>query len=504
MAESSSAETSRIDYTARDYSAILAEMIAYAQRTFPEWSGADKAATLERVLMEGFAFQMDKYNYYLDAAGKEAFLQTAVLPSSVYRHASMLGYKPDVPHAATGRVVVASEATQLDDVVLPIGTQFTTDFIDELDAPLIYESDAEATVPANGGSATVHVVEGRTVGLTELLINRNTADEQTVKTEYMGTASGGANLTVSLAESPVLLDSIRVWVEDETDAVEWQKVDDLLDYGPDARVFAVTTSTAGVTRIIFGDGIRGVRPDLGLSLYCFYRVGGGTRGNIAAGLIKDLTSGYDGLYIASSSAMTDGRDAETLTSIRRNAPRVNRIQDRAVALRDYEDLALSIQGVAKSSAIGNTTSQVTVFLMGQSNFAPADDLITGTERYLQQRASIGVRVIVNAGTLVPVQVGTEADPVVLGVYPNFRAADVLLAGKQAIQTLLSDVNTDFGATLPASRAYRVLDEIPGVEFVKIPLFARIDSVQVGAQDILCRDWEIPAQGDTFIVTDGGI
>lgn len=506
MAESDSnaADTSRVDYTSRDYVSIVAEMVAYAQRTFPEWTGADKKATLERVLLEAFAFEMDKYNYYLDAAAREAFLQTAVLPSSIYRHASMLGYKPDVAHASTGRVVVASEETQQEDVVLPIGTQFSTDFIEELDEPLLFETDAEAIVPATGGSATVHVVQGYTAGRTDLLINRNTQDETTVKAESLGASSGAANQVYALRESPVLRDSIRVWVEDETNVTEWQLVTDLLDYASDARVFKVTTSTKGVTSIVFGDGLRGARPDLGLNVYAYYRVGGGTSGNLASGMIKDLVNGYDGLYVASSSAMTDGRDAETLQSVRANAVRVNRVQDRAVALRDYRDLALSIQGVAKASALGNTTSQVTVFTMGQDNYPTADDLVNTVERYLQARASIGVRVIVNSGSLVPVQAGTEDDPIVLGVYDNFRASDVLLKGKQALQTVLSDDETSFGMTLPVSRIFRVLDEIPGVEYVKIPLFARADSVQVGAQDIVCRIWEIPAQGDTYMVTDGGI
>jgi hypothetical protein len=479
-------------------------MVDYAQRTFPEWTGADKKATLERVLLEAFAFEMDKYNYYLDAAAKEAFLATAVLPSSIYRHAAMLGYTPDVSHASTGRVVVASEETQQEDVVLPIGTQFSTEFIEELDAPLLFETDAEATVPANGGSATVHVVQGYTAGRQDLLINRNTQDETTIKAEYLGASEGSADQAFTLRETPALRDSIRVWVEDETSVTEWQLVTDLLDYASDARVFALSTNLSGVTSVLFGDGIRGVRPDLGLNIYAYYRVGGGTRGNLAAGKVKDLVDGFDGLYVASSSAMTDGRDAETLQSIRVNAPRVNRVQDRAVSLRDYVDLALSIQGVAKASALGNTTSQVTVFTMGQSNYPTADDLVNTVERYLQQRASIGVRVIVNSGSLVPVQAGTEDDPIVLGVYDNFRAADVLLKGKQALQAVLSDTATEFGMTLPVSRIYRVLDEIPGVEYVKIPLFARADSVQVGAQDIVCRIWEIPAQGDTYMVTDGGI
>ncbi|MCC3766033.1 baseplate J/gp47 family protein [Streptomyces sp. UNOC14_S4] len=492
-----------IDYTAKDFDGFRDAMLAHAAQVFPEWTGRN-TADFGVVLVELMAYMGDILSYYQEAAAREAFLSTATRRESIMELARMLGYTPDVAAPATGTVVLATEETQATDVFVPAGTKTTTAYLPELDGPLVYETTEDVTLTAKGGSATVRVIEGATAGTTPLLIQRRTAQEHEVPVEALGTSSGQRDQRITLAQSPAILDSIRLWADGGADTVEWRRVDSLMEYGPSDTVFEVDTSLEGVTTLVLGDGITGSIPAMGQPMYAAYRTGGGSQGNVTAGSLVDLADALTGVYIISSSAMTGGRDAEGLESIRASAPRAHRTQDRAVSLRDYADLALAVPGIAKARALARQTTSVQVRVVGAHNSIPSAELLDKTERYLQKRAVAGVSVTVSPGVLVRVHLGTKDSPILLGLYPNHHREDVMLAATQALQGLLSDTGTDFGMTIPVSRVYRLLDGIPGVEYAKIPFLTRDGAVQNGAQDIVCRDWEIPVPGNLYIATDGGL
>ncbi|WP_274916906.1 baseplate J/gp47 family protein [Streptomyces sp. WZ-12] len=492
-----------IDYTSRDFDGFRDAMLDHAAQIFPEWTGRN-AADFGVVLVELMAYMGDILSYYQEAAAREAFLSTATRRESIIELARMLGYTPDVAAPAAGTVVLATEEAQATDVLVPQGTKVTTAYLPELDGPLVYETIADTTLTAKGGSAAIGVVEGTTAGTVPLTVRRRTGQEHEVLVEALGISNGQRDQRITLAESPVILDSIRLWGDGGEDAIEWRRVDSLMEYGPSDTVFEVSTSLDGRTALVLGDGITGATPALGQPMYAAYRTGGGSRGNIAAGALVDIADGLAGVYVVSSSAMTGGRDLESLESIRASAPKAHRTQDRAVSLRDYADLALSVSGISKARALARQTTSVQVRVVGAHNSIPSAELLDKTERYLQNRAVAGVSVIVSPGVLVRVHMGTKDTPILLGLYPNHRREDVLLAASQALQGLLSDVDTDFGMTIPVSRVYGILDAIPGVEYVKIPFLTRDGAVQTGAQDIVCRDWEIPIPGNLYIATDGGL
>ncbi len=502
MAESEPVKPS-VDYTSKDFQGFRQAMLDHAAQIFPEWTGRN-TADFGVALVELMAYLGDILSYYQDAAAREAFLSTATRRESILELARMLGYEPDVAAPAAGTVVLATEESQAAAVYVPAGTKLTTDFVEALDRPLVFETMQDATLEATGGSASIPVLEGETAGTTPLRILRNTAQEQEIIAESLGTSTGAVEQALVLSEAPAILDSIRLFVEEGTDAVEWRQVDSLLEWGPLDKVFQVATALDGTTTILLGDGITGSVPSVGQPMYAAYRTGGGSVGNIQSNTLVDIMDGLAGVYIASSSAMTGGRDAEALESIRANAPKAHRTQDRAVALRDYADLALSVPGVAKSRALSNQTTSVNIRIVGAANAIPSLDLIDRVERYVQERAVAGVSVSVSPGDLVKVNMGAPDDPIVLGLYPNHRREDALRAGQQVLQELLSDANSSFGMNIPISRVYRILDQIPGVEYARVPLFARADGVQSGPQDVICRDWEIPVPGDLYIVTDGGL
>ncbi|MEU5425153.1 baseplate J/gp47 family protein [Streptomyces olivoreticuli] len=503
MAEDSPGRPS-IDYTSRDFEGFRDAMLAHAVQIFPEWSGRN-AADFGMVMVELMAYLGDILSYYQEAAAREAFLSTATRRDSVMELARMLGYTPDVASPSSGSVVLATEESQVSDVLVPRGTKITTEYMPDLDGPLVFETAQEITLPAKGAAAlSVGVTEGITAGAAPLTVMRRTAQEHTIAVEPLGTSTGLADQHIALANSPVIPSTVRLLIDDGDDATEWRQVDSLMAWGRLDQVYTLSTGPDGTVSVVLGDGITGAIPALGLPMYATYRTGGGSRGNLAAGSLVDLMDGLTGVYIVSSSAMTGGRDTETLESIRANAPRAHRTQDRAVSLRDYADLALAVPGVSKARALARQTTSVQVRIVTTRNGSPSAELLDRTERFLQQRAVAGVNVTVAPGALVRVHMGAKDTPIVLGLYPNHRREDALLAGTQALQGLLSDTGTEFGMSIPVSRVYGLLDALPGVEYVKIPFLTRDGAVQAGAQDIVCRDWEIPVPGNLFIVTDGGL
>jgi hypothetical protein len=490
-----------IDYTSKDFEGFRQAMLDHAARVYPEWSGRN-TADFGVLLVNLFAYMGDILAYYGDAAAREAFLETATQRSSVLAHAALLGYTPASAAPATGSVTFITDVTQTTDVIIPAGTQVTTAFIESLDAPLTFETDQAVTVPAAAGSATVSVTEGATAGSQTITLNAGTATETLVLVDSLGTSDGTASQAFTLPSAPGLVDSVRVFVGSDALA-EWQVTNDLLTAAATDKVFTLTSSDTGTITVTFGDGTLGAIPDLDVPIYAAYRVGGGARGNIDANQIIDISVGIAGIYIASSSAMTGGREVESTESIRTNAPKAFRAQDRAVSLRDFEDLALAVPGNAKAKAIGAHYSAITIATVGADNAVPSDDQLTATARYVQARTLTGVYVDVVPGTLVGVNIGSTSAPVVLGIYSNFRASEVVLAAQKALQDLLSSQRSSFGQRIAASKIFALLDAIPGVEYVTIPLLARADGQQTGAQDIICRDWEIPVAGQIYITSDGG-
>jgi hypothetical protein len=62
------------------------------------------------------------------------------------------------------------------------------------------------------------------------------------------------------------------------------------------------------------------------------------------------------ITIKSSTVAVGGNDQESLAAIKRNAPRLRRVQDRAVTLKDYEDIIKGYDGVVKAHTLSSVSS----------------------------------------------------------------------------------------------------------------------------------------------------
>lgn len=491
---------STIDYLSKDYEGLREAMLQHATREMPEWQSRSEG-DFGVTLVELMAYMGDILSYYGDRIQNEAFLRTATQRASLLQIAALLGYVPSNGVPAAGTVTLQS-ANPGPAITVPAGTQVTTDFIDSIDGPLTYETDVAVTVPANGGTVVAAVTHGVT--------RSNVA---------IGISDGTPGLRLRIPETSVINGSVRVFVDSGTGpdgaplTSEWNYYPFLVDAGATDAAFTTFVDETGATWVEFGDNLNGKVPNTGLNVFATYRVGGGQVGNIAAGQITGIAAtDLIGVSIALdssgnpiSSAMTGGANPETNEQIRANAPRAFRVQNRAVTERDFTDLALTVPGVLRASAVAGTYTSVTVYIVGPNGIAPSEKLKKDVEDALKAKALIGTSVTVSGPTMVNVNVGaTGANQIVVTVYPNYKRTAVQAEAEKAVRRLLDFSNVDFGTRLTVSDFYAAIMSVPGVQYVYIPMIARSDAVQTGTADLVFRDWEIPVLGNLVVTSNGGL
>lgn len=494
-----------LDYTSRDFDGLKASMLDYAARNWPAWTGRNEA-DMGVMLVELFAYMGDVMSYYGDRIANEAFINTATQRQSVLNLAALLGYIPAGRTPATATITFSNSSGSA--VIVPAGTQVMTDSVAQIDSPVFFETDYDLSVPGNS-NATVSMTEGRSAGSVPIVLHPGTSIEEDLNVEIMGTADGSIDSEFTVSNYPVIDGSIRVF-GDETDPnsselyEEYQQYDFILDAGPSDRAFSFTRDASGIVSITFGDGLNGFVPPAGTQVYVFYRVGNGSLGNVQANSITDIATSVANINIVSNTAATGGADEEDIDQIRVNAPRAYQTQARAVTLADYGNLALGVSSVYKASAVANTYSSVSVFILGPGGQPPNQALLDAAKAYLDDRKMAGTTVSVLAGSQIAVNLGTSIAPVIIGVMDRFVRTDVKNAVTQALTNYFSPANSDFGKRIPLSDIYTVIANVPGVQYANVTMMARNDASQTGTADVLSQPWEIPVLGSLYLTATGGI
>lgn len=489
---------STIDYTSKDYDGLREALLDHASRTMPEWQSRSEG-DFGVTLVELMAYMGDVLSYYGDRVQNESYLSTATQRSSLLQIANLLGYIPSNGVPATGTVTLQS-ANPGPSVVVPAGTQVSTDYIDSVDGALIYETNSDVTLPANGGTVDADITHG-----------------VTYSNVVVGVSDGTVGQRFRIPYTSVINGSVRLFVDDTSvDGVattkEWNYYPFLVDAGGSDPAFTTFVDETAATWVEFGDAINGAIPNTGLNIYATFRVGGGQVGNIAAGLITGLVSpDVVGVSVALdssgnpiSSAMTGGADPESNEQIRANAPRVFRSQNRAVTSQDFADIALATPGVIRASAVAGSFTSVTVYIVGPGGGTPAATLISAVEDNLTAKALAGCSVTVAAPTMVGVNLGKSGSPIAVSVYANYKRAVVQAEVEKALKRMLTFENVDFGIRLTVSDFYAAIMSVPGVQFVSIPMIARADASQSGTADMVFRPWEIPVLGNLVVTSSGGL
>ncbi len=199
--------------------------------------------------------------------------------------------------------------------------------------------------------------------------------------EQLGRSNGRPAQRFTLPKTPVLIDphtglpDLILSVSATGEPTPWQQVEDFFKSGPDSPHYLLDPETGVIS---FGDGRRGRIPVANDRVTAIrYRVGGGTIGNVAEGVISKIKGRVRNVKSAANIRPShDGSDAETLEGVKLRAPHDIRSRDRAVSARDFADLAMETPGVNLHSASPLARTAVSVDENGTRTFKKVDGAVS--------------------------------------------------------------------------------------------------------------------------------
>ncbi|MFC1418217.1 putative baseplate assembly protein [Streptacidiphilus cavernicola] len=338
-------------------------------------------------------------------------------------------------------------------------------------------------------SPTVRSAEAFTIGGTTGAVHA-----ETVRDEALGESTGLPGQRLRLARFPVVGDTppLRLQVAEDDGWTDWDAIPHFAASGPGDRHFTLDAATG---ELAFGPAVRepdgslrqyGAVPAKGAALRARrYRTGGGRAGNVARGAIQVLRNSVP--YVAdvvNREAATGGVDGETVAEAKDRAPITLRAQDRAVTLRDYEELARrAAPETARITCLEGDPDEhgahaVRVLVVPQAvpdpggrlrfeQLVPGDALLGRITRYLDDRRLIGTRLAVGP----PYYQGVT----VVATVHAFRGADADRVRRQAHDALYRHLDPltggshgtgwPFGRPVQSGEIFAVLQRVPGVELV---------------------------------------
>lgn len=327
----------------RDFEQLRRDALAFAASRGSEWTDLGPGDP-GVVLLESFAYLTDVLLFRLNRVPEKArgeFLR-------------LLGLGVMPPGAA--HVVVELRRGEGDDVLtVPGGTRVTAGTGQDAVEFLIADS-----VQLGAGPSTTNVVAHH-------------VDQ--VGPEVLGISTGEPGQTFRLSHTPVVRPTgheLDLFIGVELDATladrpdarvadgrafeRWEVVETFAGVRPDARVCRVDRSSGLVT---FAPAVRqadggvapmGSVPPARRQVCAWYRVGGGSGGNVASGALTRLEPAVGGVEVTNPLRAVGGADPETLEDALRRASEVFHEPRRAVTADDFVALARRIGGVARAVA----------------------------------------------------------------------------------------------------------------------------------------------------------
>lgn len=458
--------TNGVDYTSKDYESYRNDMIKNLRIRMPEYTDI-RQSDAGIVILELLAMGLDTLSYYQDVIANEAFLVTEEQRSNALKWCKMLGYIPKASTPAEFTQVFVLSSVQDTDTVIPAGTQVKTQGT-SAESSVYFETQEDLVIPAGA--------LGNEMSNGEYLYTVKVVQGISVSNELLGSSLGSANQSFKLNYSPMILDSISVFVNEGSGFEKWTRVDNFIDSSSTSKDYTVTIDDNDEATITFGDGVFGMIPRVyNNGIYCNYRVGGGTQGNVGANkicLIDSNLAFVDSTYNPST-ADVEGQDKETLAEIKRNAPTAFRAVWGALTVDDFADVVLAnFPEVDKASSyVVGDGHDVSIYVLLKNDAEISETLQTGILDLFNENK--GGRKIIGAGAinLLPAIKSPVNLSFSLAVKPRYDFETV----KGHITDFLTDYfvvgNRDFDSELSLSGLCAEImnpdNVIEGIRFLKI-------------------------------------
>ena len=364
----------KLDVTELDFDRIKSNLKTFMKNR-TEFTDYDFEGSGLNALLDVLSYNTHYLAMNMNMVANESFLDTASTRSSVVSHAKTLGYVPNSPRAPVAFINVtlnnsttdSSAFEELNTATIPIGTVFTTQ-MDDVNYQFVTVSEhtinkvddvlSFTNIPIYEGTYVTnrYTVNNQNVDQKFYLADRN-GDTSTLVVDVFDSATSTSSTTFTLATDTTLTSST-------------------------SNVFFLQESVDGKFEIYFGDGITGRALSDGNIVRLRYVVTNKTLANGATSFSTTATiSGITNVTVATVSNASGGAEAESIQSIKFNAPLDYAAQGRAVTVNDFKAIVPKVYANTKSVQVyGGEDNDVPTFGKVYISIVPTTGSITAAAK----------------------------------------------------------------------------------------------------------------------------
>ena len=260
----------------------------------------------------------------------EMFLDSAVKRSSAVSIAKHLGYTPTSARSSRANLnVTVTNPTGLPvNLIMDRYTAFSTNINGTNYTFLTNEAVSTGRTGNSYVFNNIDVVEGRLVTFNYVVGDNTPAAKYVIPDLNIDTTTIEVKIQTSVTDTTQTL---------------YTQVEDISGLSGISNIYFLEQNALGKYEIYFGDGIIGKQLAVGNIVIVRYIVSSGKVTNVSENFVQSFTSdssigGSSSIAVTVISNSTSGADAETISSIKFNATRVNAARNRAVTVDDIKAL----------------------------------------------------------------------------------------------------------------------------------------------------------------------
>lgn len=316
-------DSKRIRVSELDFDTIKGNLINYLKGQ-SEFSDYDFEGSGLSVLMDVLAYNTHYNALYTNLAVNEMFLDSASKRSSVVSLAKTLGYTPHSARSAVATIemVVRNTTSYPSVLALPAKSAFST------------VVDGKTYSFYNSGEVSATLTAGSTYTFSNLEIKEG------IPLSFKYTVADGQKYVIPNANVDMSTLTVRVQESATSDYfVTFNPATTLVELDSTSNVYFSKEIDGGMFEIVFGDGVISSSLSNGNVVHLDYFVSNKTAPNGARVFTYNgpsLLGGTTTVTVLSIAA--GGSDAESIDSIKFNAPKLYTAQNRAVTPDDYKAL----------------------------------------------------------------------------------------------------------------------------------------------------------------------
>ena len=478
---------SLINFAATDFLSLRNSLIDYAKAVYPREYKYFVESDLGMMFLELVAYMGSVMSLKADMLANENFLATATQRASVKKLLELIGIRLKGPLSSAADAKLTTTSTVSTAAVISPANRVieTTSPEDGGAVTFTLYKVVNGLVDTVNSTGNINLDDSEAQGSDRKVFENLVIQEGALVKDTGSFAATEGVKSIKLTQGPVVEGSVQVYVTADTTGGGTGAYTEVPNVyfasGSSDRIFEMVYDDSYNGTVVFGDGTVGISPDDTASYSVFYRVGGGTRGNIAINSINTtITASVDGadesVTITNISKATGGANAETLDHAKKYAPLDFRRQDRLVTLEDYSVFANNF--ISTFGTVGKANAAVR---KAYSSANVIDIYVLEKASDLQlQRATSNFKTELLAG-IAPKKMATDDIVIVDGLIRTLDLVTTIRIDKaeednqdqikakvrDKLLTYMNVDNRNFGEDFSLSEVNRQIFEVEEVRFSSI-------------------------------------